>query len=120
MKYYQLQHQFYCNVDLHARTMHVCTGNPSPRVPEGGSQSEPGEGRLNRHAFRNRSALHLGIVNQAGETPVHWNILAGCKAHVLWQFSTPFGVPQSVPPAASTIPATPTDNTLKVRPRSFH
>lgn len=27
MRFYQQQHQFYCGVDLHAKTMHVCIVN---------------------------------------------------------------------------------------------
>lgn len=27
MRFYKQQHQFYCGVDLHAKTMHVCVVN---------------------------------------------------------------------------------------------
>ena len=27
MRFYEQQHQFYCGVDLHAKTMHICLLN---------------------------------------------------------------------------------------------
>jgi hypothetical protein len=35
MRFYTRQHRFYCGVDLHARTMHVCPDwSPPPGVTE--------------------------------------------------------------------------------------
>jgi hypothetical protein len=32
MRFYKQQHQFYCGVDLHAKTMHVCVVNQAGEV----------------------------------------------------------------------------------------
>ena len=34
MRFYQRQHGFYCGVDLHARTMHVCVVDAEGRTRE--------------------------------------------------------------------------------------
>ena len=32
MRFYKQQHQFYCGVDLHAKTMHICLVNQADEV----------------------------------------------------------------------------------------
>ena len=32
MRFYTQQHQFYCGIDLHARTMHVCIMNNEGKI----------------------------------------------------------------------------------------
>ncbi len=33
MRFYQQQHPFYCGVDLHAKTMHICIIDQAGKVP---------------------------------------------------------------------------------------
>ena len=49
MRFYTKQHQFYCGIDLHARTMYVCI------------LSQGGEVRLHRHIPARPDALLKAI-----------------------------------------------------------
>ena len=69
MRFYKQQHQFYCGVDLHAKTMHVCVVNQAGDILVHRNLPTRPDRFLNAIAIYRRHDLVVGVATNLRSVP---------------------------------------------------
>ncbi len=69
MRFYKRQHQFYCGVDLHAKTMHICLFNQAGEILVHRNLPTRPDRFLNAIAPYRRHDLVVGVATNLRSVP---------------------------------------------------
>jgi hypothetical protein len=83
MRFYNQQHQYYCGIDLHARSIYICKKNH-----EGVAE------RFKDASVQKNIEIDLELIAYYGEIlpSLEWYILKTAKSHDARTFSIPLGI----------------------------
>ena len=81
MKFYNQQHEFYCGIDLHAKTMYVCVVD------------HQGKKRLHRNFKNSHALIWLAAISEFRQK----NLVVGCESTFNWYWLADLCAEKKIP-----------------------